>query len=57
MLHHPYAKTFDKVRLDEIITQLTQLKIDGKDIRVIKDMYWEQTATIGVDGKSSHLKN
>ena len=26
-----YTKAFDKVQHDEIITQLTHLKIDGKD--------------------------
>ena len=31
-----YIKAFDKVRYEEIITQLTQLKIDGRDQRVIK---------------------
>ena len=31
-----YIKAFDKVRYEEIITELTQLEIDGKDQRVIK---------------------
>ena len=34
------------VRHDEIITQLTQMKIDGKDTRVIKNMYWEQSGAM-----------
>ena len=37
-----YTKAFDRVRHDEIITQLTKLKIDGKDLLVIKIMFWEQ---------------
>ena len=45
-----------RVRHDEIITQLTQLEIDGKDLRVIKNMYWEQTAAMRVEEKSVHLK-
>ena len=36
----------DIVRHDKIITQLTQLKIDRKDLRVIKTMYWEKTAAM-----------
>ena len=32
------TKAFDRVRLDKIITQLTQLKIDGKDMQAIKIM-------------------
>ena len=34
-----YTKTFGKVQPDDIITQLTQLKIDGKDLQMIKNMY------------------
>ena len=41
-----YTKAFDKVQHDEIITQLTHLEIDGKDQRMIKNMYCEQTAAI-----------
>ena len=44
-------------RHDKIITQLTQLKIDGKDLRVIKTMYWEQTAAMRVDGEISSFQN
>ncbi|GFO09466.1 DNA replication licensing factor mcm8 [Plakobranchus ocellatus] len=39
-----YTKAFDRVRHDEIIKQLTQLKIDGKDLRIIKNMYWDQVS-------------
>ena len=28
-----YTKAFDRVRHDEIITQLTQLKVDGEDLK------------------------
>ena len=40
---------------DEIITQ-TQLKIDGQDLGVIKNVYWEQTTAIGVNGEISSLE-
>ncbi|GFO42984.1 endonuclease-reverse transcriptase [Plakobranchus ocellatus] len=46
-----YTKAFDRVRHDEIIKQLTQLKIDGKDLRIIKNMYWDQKAEMRVEGK------
>ena len=48
---------FDRVRHDEIVTQLTQLKIDGKVLRVIKNIHCEQTVTMRVDGEMVHLKN
>ena len=47
------TEAFDRVQHDEIIRQLTQLKIDGKNLRVIKNMYWEQTAAMQVDGEIS----
>ena len=47
------TEAFDRVQHDEIIRQLTQLKIDGKDLWVIKIMYWEQTAAMQVDGEVS----
>ncbi|GFR87016.1 endonuclease-reverse transcriptase [Elysia marginata] len=41
-----YTKAFDRVRHDEIMKDLTQIKIDGKDLRVIKNIYWKQTAAM-----------
>ncbi|GFO30293.1 RNA-directed DNA polymerase from mobile element jockey-like [Plakobranchus ocellatus] len=32
-----YTKAFDRVRHDEIITEMKQLNIDGKDLRIIKN--------------------
>ena len=46
-----YTKAFDRLRHDKIITQLTQLKINGKDLPVIKNMCWEQTAAMRGDGE------
>ena len=48
-----YTKAFDRVRHDEIIKELRKLKIDGKDLRIIKNMYWEQTAAMRVEGEIS----
>ncbi|GFO03075.1 endonuclease-reverse transcriptase [Plakobranchus ocellatus] len=52
-----YTKAFDKVRHDEIITQLKQLTIDGKDLRIIKTMYWEQTAAMRIESKTSTFQD
>ena len=49
MKFNDYTMAFDRVLHDEIITKLTKLKIDGKDLQVIKNMYWERTAAIRVD--------
>ena len=48
-----YTKAFDRVRHDEIIKELTKLRIDRKDLRIIKNMYWEQTAAMRVEGEIS----
>ncbi|GFO08712.1 endonuclease-reverse transcriptase [Plakobranchus ocellatus] len=45
-----------KVCHDEIITQLKQLNIDGKDLR-IKTMYWEQTAAMRIENKTSTFQD
>ncbi|GFO24253.1 retrovirus-related pol polyprotein from type-1 retrotransposable element r2 [Plakobranchus ocellatus] len=44
-----YTKAFDRVRHDEIITQLKQLKI--------KTMYWEQTAAMTIENKTSTFQD
>ncbi|GFO09204.1 endonuclease-reverse transcriptase [Plakobranchus ocellatus] len=38
-------------------TMLTQLKIDGKDLRIIKNMYWDQKAAMRVEGEVSKFQN
>ena len=48
-----YTKAFDKVRHDKIIDMLEVLNIDGKDLRIIKNMYWEQTAAIRIENEIS----
>ena len=45
--------TTPKHLIDEIIKELTKLRIDGKDLRIIKNMYWEQTAATRVEGEIS----
>ncbi|GFO30382.1 retrovirus-related pol polyprotein from type-1 retrotransposable element r2 [Plakobranchus ocellatus] len=52
-----YTKAFDRVRHDEIITQLKQLNIDGKGLRIIKTMYWEQIAAMRIENKTSTFQD
>ena len=37
----------------EIMKDLQEMGIDGKDIRVLKNLYWEQMAAISIDGEIS----
>ena len=41
-----YAKAFDKVKHEDLFEFLQNLDIDGKDLRLIRNLYWEQTAAI-----------
>ena len=43
-----YSKAFDKVQHDELFRLLLQLDIDGKDLRVVRNLYWHQTAAVRV---------
>ena len=47
---------FDRVRHDELVRQLLQLKVDGKDLRIIKNMYWEQRACMKVSNDFSSFE-
>ena len=52
-----YSKAFDKVKHDKLFEMLNQLDIDGKDLRVLRNLYWDQTAAVRVDGEHSEYKN
>ena len=48
-----YSKAFDKVRHDDLFSMLSKLNIDAKDLRILRNLYWEQTAAIRVDNECS----
>ena len=37
-----YTKAFDRAKHDELLKQVKQLRLDGKDDRLIKNMHWKQ---------------
>ena len=54
-----YTKAFDKVRHEDLMDILQDLDLDGKDIRLIRNLYWEQTACMRIDnefGDSTQIK-
>ncbi|GFO05632.1 LINE-1 reverse transcriptase [Plakobranchus ocellatus] len=51
-----YSKAFDKVRHVELFRMLEKLDIDGKDLRVIRNLYWDQTASVRMEGEHSDFK-
>ena len=50
-----YAKAFDRVKHSEIVEALARIGIDGKYIRIITELYWNQKAASRVDQELSQL--
>jgi len=48
-----YTKAFDKVQHEKLMQILENLDIDGKDLRIIKNMYREQEASVRVQNEES----
>ena len=44
-----YEKAFDKVRHSDLIEILQNLNLDGKDIRLITNLYWSQLVAVNID--------
>ena len=51
-----YSKAFDKVKHQDLFNILQDLDIDGKDLRIIRNLYWEQEAAIRYEGELSAFK-
>ena len=51
-----YTKALDTVKHEEIINILENLDMDGKDLRIIKNLYWKQTAAIRMDNEVSNFQ-
>jgi len=51
-----YSKAFDKVRHCDLFDILQRLNIDGKDLRILRNLYWEQEAAIRVDNECSEYR-
>ena len=50
------SKAFDKVRHEKLFNILEHLDIDGKDLRVIRNLYWDQSAAVRIGGELSEYK-
>ena len=46
-------KAFDKVGQENLIKILKKLIVDGKDVRIIRSLYWNQQAAVSVAGDRS----
>ena len=47
---------FDKVKHSDLFDILLSHNCDGKDLRVIRNLYWEQEVTIRIDNDCSGYK-
>ena len=48
-----YLKAFDRVHREQLINCLERIGIDGKDIRIMTNLYWHQKAAIKIDRELS----
>ena len=51
-----YSKAFDKVKHSNLFNILQRLNCDGRDLRVLRNLYWEQEAAIRIDNEYSEYK-
>ena len=52
-----YTKAFDKLRHEEIMSILDSLNIDGKDLIIVRNIYWEQTAAMRIGNDLSAFQD
>ena len=48
-----FSKAFDTVKHDKLIQMLQDINIDGNDLQLIKNMYWQQTVAIKANNNIS----
>ena len=46
-----YTKALDNVRHENLMSMLENIEIDSKDLRLVRSLYWDQTAAVHIDGK------
>ena len=52
-----YEKAFDRVKHVELLELLRDINIDGKDLRLIQDLYWKQRAAVRVGDELSEWQD
>ena len=48
-----YEKAFDRVNHNKLMETLHDIGIDGKDLRLLGNLYWDQEAGMSINGKVS----
>ena len=48
-----FEKAFDTVKHEEMTRMLAEIGVDGKDIRMIVNLYWAQRAAVRVNNEKT----
>lgn len=48
-----YEKAFDTIQHEKMVNILEEIRLDGRDIHIIANLYWNQKATVRVDNQMS----
>ena len=51
-----YSKAFGEVRHGDLFAILVSLNIDAKDLRILRNLYWEQTVAIRMGNEISQYR-
>ena len=51
-----FEKAFDRVKHENLMKMLEDLNVDGKDLRLVKNLYWKQEATVRVCNGETRLQ-
>ena len=51
-----YTKAFDCVKHQKLIKVIESLNVDGKDVRVITNLYWQQIPAVRGENELSEYK-
>ena len=52
-----YERAFDKVRHQDLFEILEEIGVDGKDLRLMKNLYWNQRVGVRVFSEVSDLQH
>ncbi|XP_019391727.1 PREDICTED: connector enhancer of kinase suppressor of ras 2-like [Crocodylus porosus] len=50
-----YTKAFDRVKHEELMKILEELDIDGNDLRILRNLCWDQTAAVKIENELSEF--
>uniref|UniRef100_A0A8D8L8K4 Craniofacial development protein 2 n=1 Tax=Cacopsylla melanoneura TaxID=428564 RepID=A0A8D8L8K4_9HEMI len=52
-----FEKAFDRIKHDKLIEILEDIGIDDKDVRIIRNLYWQQSARVRIEGNCTDPVN